>query len=148
MFGYTRRGAEIRPSVCDGVAPMNPTPSTSRQGGTTNGRLRIGDRDGLVLTPGQKEEQRVDRIRLLVNQSRDLPTTRRVRLLLVEDERGIFWDSVQVKIWSGRVAPVRPLPSTVGMPAGHESDSSDEWADNDVLTEEDEEDDWVGRHLE
>ena len=46
MFGYTRRGAEIRPSVCDGVAPMNPTPSTSRQGGTTNGRLQIGDRDG------------------------------------------------------------------------------------------------------
>ena len=40
MFGYTRRGAEIRPSGCDGVAPMNPTPSTSHQGGITNGSLQ------------------------------------------------------------------------------------------------------------
>ena len=40
MFGYPRRGAEIRPSVHDGVAPMNPTPSTSHQGGIHNGRLQ------------------------------------------------------------------------------------------------------------
>ena len=40
MFGYPRRGAEIWPSVRDGVAPMNPTPSTSHQGGIHNGRLQ------------------------------------------------------------------------------------------------------------
>ena len=87
----------------------------------------------------------MDRIRLLVNGARDLPSTRLVETLLVEDERGVLWDSLRVTIRCGRVAPVASLPSTAGIPAGYESDESDEWADDDVLTEEDE---WVGRHLE
>ena len=54
MFGYLRRGGEIRPAVPLCVAPMDPTPSSSHQGGFSNGSLHFGDREGVAtLTADQ-----------------------------------------------------------------------------------------------
>ena len=106
MFGYVRRGGEIRPAVSLCVAPVDPTPSSSHQGGITNGSLHFGHREGVaILTADQREEARADQIRLLVNQTRDHPSKRSVTT-----QPGIFCASVRVVIQSDRVASVRPLP--------------------------------------
>ena len=97
MFGYPRPGRETRPSVLSCVSPpVNPTPSTSDNSGVgySNGRLHFGDRDGLELTTEQKEEVRLDLIRLLVNRTRDLQSTRLVELRRVENDDGDFVDSL------------------------------------------------------
>ena len=81
MFGYIRRGSETRPSVYSSVMlPANPTPSTSNDSGAGyhNGTLHFGDRDGTNLRSSldqREEEERVDRIRRLVNQVTDLRST-------------------------------------------------------------------------
>ena len=153
MFGYVRRGGEIRPAVSLCVAPVDPTPSSSHQGGITNRSLHFGDREGVaILTADQREEARADQIRLLVNQTRDHPSKRSVTT-----QPGIFCASVRVVIQSDRVASVRPLPPTTtttadrGFPDGYWDDSgdeTDEWEEPEVLTEEEEMQGWIRDHLE
>ena len=119
MFGYTRRGSKTRPSVCSSVTlPVNPAPSTSSGSGVgyNNGTLHFGDRDGTRVnhltrtSSDQREEERVDRIRLLVNRTRDLQSTRHVEPLLEEDDDGSFSASLRITIRNDRVARVEPLP--------------------------------------
>ena len=150
MFGYTRRGSETRPSVCSSVTlPASPAPSTSNDSGVGyhNGRLHFGDRDGTHLrtSSDQQEEERVDRICRLANEVSDLRSTRHMSPLLEEGDDGSFDVSLWITIRNDRVARVEPLPPIVV--EDESTDDSDEW-ESDVLSEEDEQDDWVRRNLE
>ena len=87
MFGYIRRDSETRPSGYSSVTlPTNPAPSYDSGVGYTNSTLHFGDHDGfdskkdgtnLRTSSDQcEEEERVDRIRRLVNQVTDLRSIR------------------------------------------------------------------------